>query len=389
MILKKNNLKASNGVKIALVHDFLIQFGGAERVLLALHRIFPDAPIYALLSDKKISSHFFSACNIRESFLGKLPEFLKKRHRIFLPLFPLAIESFDLSDFDIIISSSSAFAKGVVTRSKAVHICYCHSPARFLWDYHCQYQEDNRFGILAKMIARFFTHRLRIWDRASAERVDFWIANSETTKKRIEKYYRKSAEVIYPPLTNLTTEQSNHLEAGFPNDYFLVVSRLSAYKKIDVIISAFNKLKLPLLIVGDGPERKKLEAMAGDNIKFAGFVSDEKLFAYYQNAKAFVLANEEDFGLSALEAASFGKPVLAYKKGGALEWMEEGKTGEFFDTQTPEVLADGVRRILFNIKKYDQNHIKAKASKFNEERFKREILNFLKSKDLTFTPENV
>ena len=389
MILKKNNLKASNGVKIALVHDFLIQFGGAERVLLALHRIFPDAPIYTLLSDKKISSHFFSACNIRESFLGKLPEFLKKRHRIFLPLFPLAIESFDLSDFDIIISSSSAFAKGVVTRSKAVHICYCHSPARFLWDYHCQYQEDNRFGILAKMIARFFTHRLRIWDRASAERVDFWIANSETTKKRIEKYYRKSAEVIYPPLTNLTTEQSNYLEAGFPNDYFLVVSRLSAYKKIDVIISAFNKLKLPLLIVGDGPERKKLEAMAGDNIKFAGFISDEKLFAYYQNTKAFVLANEEDFGLSALEAASFGKPVLAYKKGGALEWMEEGKTGEFFDTQTPEVLADGARRISLNIEKYNPDYLKAKASEFNEERFKREILNFLKSKDLTFTPENV
>lgn len=367
-------------MKIALIHDFLIQFGGAERVLLALHMIFPDAPIYTLLSDKKISSHFPGA-HIEESFLGKLPSFLKKRHRMLLPFFPLAVESFDLSDFDIIISSSSAFAKGVVTRSKAVHICYCHSPARFLWDYHSQYQWDNQFGTLTKAIANFFTHRLRIWDRASAERVDFWIANSETTKKRIEKYYRKSAEVIYPPLTNLAAEPPNNLEAGFTKDYFLVVSRLSAYKKIDIIISAFNKLKLPLLIVGDGPERKKLEAMAGDNIKFAGFISDEKLSAYYQNAKAFILANEEDFGLSALEAMSFGKPALAYKKGGALEWMEEGKTGEFFEAQTSEVLADGARRILLNIEKYDSNYLKAKASTFSEERFKREILNFLKSKD--------
>lgn len=375
-------------MKIALVHDFLIQFGGAERVLLVLHRIFPDAPIYTLLSDRKILSHFPDA-HIEESFLGKLPSFLKKRHRMLLPFFPLAVESFDLSDFDIIISSSSAFAKGVVTRSKAVHICYCHSPARFLWDYHSQYQEDNQFGMLTKAIANFFTYRLRIWDRASAERVDFWIANSETTKKRIEKYYRKSAEVIYPPLTHLVAEPPNHLEAGFAKDYFLVVSRLSAYKKIDVIVSAFNKLRLPLLVVGDGPGRKKLEAMAGDNIKFTGFIPDEKLPAYYQNAKAFVLANEEDFGLSALEAVSFGKPVLAYKKGGALEWMEEGKTGEFFEAQTPEVLADGARRILLNIEKYDSNYLKAKASAFSEERFKREILNFLKSKDLTFTDKNV
>ncbi len=389
-------------MKIALVHDFLIQFGGAERVLLALHRIFPDAPIYTLLSDRKILAHF-PGVHIEESFLGKLPSFLKKRHRILLPFFPLAVESFDLSDFDIIISSSSAFAKGVVTRSKAVHVCYCHSPARFLWDYHNQYQRDNQFGTLAKAIANFFTYRLRIWDRASAERVDFWIANSETTKKRIEKYYRKSAEVIYPPLTNLTTEPLNNLEIGLPSyddcsalsvrglpeDYFLVVSRLSAYKKIDVIVSAFNKLKLPLLVVGDGLERKKLEAIAGDNIKFMGFIPDEKLPAYYQNAKAFILANEEDFGLSALEAASFGKPVLAYKKGGALEWMEEGKTGEFFEAQTSEVLADGARRILLNIKKYDSNYLKAKASEFSEERFKREILNFLKSRDLTFIPENV
>lgn len=376
----------NNKMQVALVHDYLINFGGAERVLFALHNIFPDAPIYTILADREKIKKYLPQADIRESFLGQLPAFIRSRHRWLLPLMPTAIESFDLSEFDLVISSSSAFAKGVITRSKTAHICYCHSPARFLWDYHLQYQLDNNFGFLKKIFADLFAHKLRIWDKASSERVDFWIANSQATKQKIEKYYRKQAAVIYPPLSSLKSESSikkGHVLSSL-KDYFLVVSRLSAYKKIDLIVSVFNKLKLPLVIAGDGPERKKLEKMAEDNMKFVGFLPDEELFEYYKNSKAFILANEEDFGLAALEAASFGKPVLAYKKGGVLEWLEEGKTGEFFESQTLEVLADGVRRILLNIGKYDPEYIKRKTDQFGKERFKTEMLNFLKSKNLNF-----
>jgi len=361
-------------MKIALVHDYILNYGGAEKVLSALLKIYPEADVFTMLYDKSMSKYFPEE-RIKTSFLNRLPLWLKKRHKFLLPIFPVAIESFDLSGYDVVISSSSVFAKGIVTRPGTVHICYCHSPSRFLWDYNERYLDDENFNPLIKPFIKFLIHRVRIWDRASAERVDFWIANSNTTKKRIEKYYKKEAIVIYPPASELLCKDDNSDKKG----YFLVVSRLSPYKKIELIVKAFNKLELPLVIVGAGRDKSRLEKIARKNIEFLGFVEDENLGCCYKNAKAFVIANEEDFGIAPVEAMLYGKPVLAFKKGGALEWLEEGKTGEFFESQSPEILADGVRRIQKNIQLYDKNYIISQAKRFSFESFKKKMVEFVEN----------
>ena len=358
-------------MKVALVHDYLTQLGGAERVLFALAHAYPGASIYALLYDPKEMSGYLANRNARASFLNKLPEFIKSNKRLLLPFLPWAIESFDLSEYDLIISSSSAFAKGVIKSPKAVHICYCHAPARFLWDYKDAYQKDNHFGVLARFFANLIIPRLRKWDKASADRVDFWIANSKTTQARIKKYYGKDSVVIYPPLKCLESRSLNIA------DYFFIAARLSAYKKIDIVIEAFNDLGWPLVIAGEGPERERLENMAGKNVKFLGFVPDEELGGYYASSKAFILANEEDFGLSALEAASFGKPVLAYKKGGATEWLEEGITGEFFESQTKEAVIEVLRKMATRNFSYNSERAREVAQKFSENEFCKNIINFV------------
>src|SRR3989344_5101530 len=364
-------------MKVALVHDYLTQLGGAERVLFALARVYPDASIYTLLYDPKEMGGYLAGRNARASFLNKLPKFIKSNKRLLLPFLPKAIESLDLSGYDLIISSSSAFAKGAIKNPKAVHICYCHSPARFLWDYKDEYQKDNRFGVLASFFANLIIPRLQKWDKASADRVDFWIANSKTTQERIKKYYGKDSVVIYPPLADL---RSQEVIAPKEKDYFFVSARLSAYKKIDIVIEAFNELGWPLIIAGDGPERKRLEKMAWGNVKFLGFVPDEELGGYYASSKAFILANEEDFGLSALEAASFGKPVLAYKHGGATEWLEEGITGEFFESQTKEAVIEVLRKMAARNFLYDSECSKDIARNFNEELFQKNIFSVILSR---------
>ena len=361
-------------MKVALVHDYLTRLGGAERVLFALARAYSDAPIYTLLYDQKKIGEYLAGRDVRVSFLNKLPGFFKSNKRLLLPFLPKAIESLDLSGYDLIISSSSAFAKGAIKNQKAVHICYCHSPARFLWDYKDDYQKDNRFGVLASFFANLIIPRLQKWDKASTDRVDFWIANSKITQERIKKYYGQDAVVIYPPLADL---HSQAIIIPREKDYFLIAARLSAYKKIDIVIEAFNELGWPLIITGEGPERKRLEKMAGENIKFLGFVPDEELGGYYASSKAFILANEEDFGLSALEVASFGKPVLAYKKGGATEWLEEGITGEFFESQTKEAVIEVLRKMASRGFVYDGERAQNVASSFNEETFKKNIISFV------------
>jgi len=363
-------------MKVALVHDYLLNYGGAERVLFALQKIYPEAKIYTLLYDKKLSKYFPEE-KVEASSLNKLPNLIKKRHKFLLPFFPMAIESVDLSGYDIVISSSSVFAKGIVTRPETTHICYCHSPSRFLWDYNERYLDDEGFSRFLTPFIKFLIHRVRIWDRSSAERVDFWIANSETTKRRIEKYYKKDPVVIYPPAERLSCKDHKIKE----KDYFLVVSRLSPYKKIDVIVEAFNELGLPLIVVGGGRDRKRLEKISKENIKFTGFIPDEELACYMKNSKAFVMAQEEDFGLAPLEAMHFGKPVLAYRRGGACEWMEEGKTGEFFNEQTATSLEEGIKKMEEKINSYDKEYIKKHAEKFNFKKFKSEIKNFVEEKD--------
>lgn len=372
----QNKSQYQQDKKIALVHDYLLCFGGAERVLKALSEMFPEAPIYVISYDKKITEKYFPNAKIHASFIQKAPYFWKKP-KYLLPLLPIAAESFDLSQYDLVVSSSSAFAKGVITKPKTIHICYCHSPMRFAWDYAHEYNNKLRgvFGAMAKI----FLHYIRIWDRHCETRVDYFIANSEHTRERIKKFYQRDAIVIYPPIQLIGGLDSSREKTG-PSSAppsFLIVSQLRHYKRIDVAIEAFNKLELPLLIIGEGPERGKLETAAKSNIQFLGWQDDKVLARYYSQCKAFIFPGEEDFGITAVEAMSFGKPVLAYRKGGVAETVIEGVTGEFFDDLDPAVLADGVRRILENYPSYNPEVIKNRAAEFGEERFKTKIKEFL------------
>jgi len=378
-------------MKIAIVHDFLTYWGGAEQVLRSFHRIWPEAPIYTLLYDEEFVKKYFPDAKIRGSFLQKFPKFLRNRKKYLLPFSAIAPETFDLKDFDLVISSSSSFAKGVIVKPKTVHICYCHTPTRFLWDWHREYLRENNMGFFKKLLAAPTLHYLRMWDKSVADRVDYFIANSRTTQKRIEKFYRQPAEIIYPPVDvekisarGASLAESRRGSAGGgknkEKDYFLVVSRLSPYKKIDAAIEAFNKLDWPLLIIGAGEQEKYLKKIAAPNIKFLGFAEDDELAAYYQNAKALIFPGEDDFGITIAEAMAAGTPVIALRKGGALESVREGVTGEFFDHPVPPLIADAVTRFLANGNKYDREGIASGAEKFSRARFEKEIKEYAEKK---------
>lgn len=351
-------------MKIALVHDWLNTLGGAERVLIELHKIFPDAPIYTLFENKKFTSQYLTDAKIIPSLLQKAP-FITKTYKYFGLLMPSIVEFFDLSDYDVVISSSVIFSKGLVLNLKTRHICYCYSPTRSLWDRHIDYESNSWQSLLAR-------HLLRIWDRQASDRVDQFVAISEHIRGRIKKYYRKDAKVIYPPV-NIIQNSRFKIQNSV---YYLIVSRLYLHKNIDIAIQAFNKLNLPLLIIGAGPEYRNLKNKIENfkNIKLLGFVSDEELPQYYTNCKAFIMPQEEDFGLTPIEAMSYGKPVLALRKGGALETTIEGVTGEFFDDPIPEALVDGIRRLNDNYLNYDSETIKSHAQKFSRDKFRQEML---------------
>ena len=367
-------------MRVALVHDYLIRFGGAEQVLLSLHRLFPEAPIFTLLYNKSKMGELFSKAEIHTSFLQKLPVFLRKRYKYFLPLLPVIPETFDLRDFDLVISSSSAFAKGIISRPKTIHICYCHNPMRFIWDYHYSYLKEQKFGFIKEFLAQLSSHYLRLWDRASSNRVDYFIANSQSTAGRISKYYGRQAEVIYPPVDITDNVSSISILSSAVGPFFLIVSQLTPYKKIDLAIEAFNKLELPLVIIGEGSERKRLERLAKANIKFLGFQPVEAVRQYYQNCQALIFSGEDDFGIAPVEAMSYGKPVLAFRRGGAIETVQEGVTGEFFDAPYPEILADGVRRLIENYKNYNPQIIRQRAAEFSRQEFEKKIMDFISLK---------
>ncbi|MCK4891216.1 MAG: glycosyltransferase, partial [Candidatus Pacebacteria bacterium] len=324
---------------------------------------------------------------IRTSFLNKFPKFLRKRKKYLLPLMPTAAETFDLRDFDIVISSSNSFAKGIITKPKTVHLCYCHAPTRFLWDWHYNYLRENKIKGFKKALIMPLLHYLRMWDKSASERVDYFIANSKNTADKIKKFYGRESAVVYPPaiIPRLTSPKREgavlpllgEVRGDINNNYFLIISRLSPYKKIDVAIEAFNKLELPLIIIGDGQDRKRLEKIAEKNIKFLGFQPEKKLGQYYQNCYAFIFPGEDDFGITPIEAMSFGKPILAFRKGGAMETIIEGITGEFFDDPIPEILADGIRRIKNNYNNYDPEKIKLRAEKFSRKKFEENMRNII------------
>lgn len=357
-------------LKIAIVHDFLVQYGGAERVLEVLSEMFPEAPIYTLLYDQEKIGDKFKDKNIRTSYLQKFPKFLRKRYRWLLPFFMVVPETFDLREFDLVISSTGAWSKGIVTRLNTIHISYLHSPMRFVW--------ELRHNYIKGFFSRLLLGYVRMWDKLASERPDYLIANSQYTQERIKKYYRRDSEVIYPPAfdeardTNYGSE--NQKDKG---KYFLIISRLSPYKKVDLAVEAFNKLGLPLVIIGRGKQKKYLEKIAKENIKIKGWVSDKKLADYYAKSRAFIFPADDDFGMTMVEAMSYGVPVIAYRKGGALEIVEEGKTGEFFDAQVPEVLADGVRRFIGKEDSYNKESMVNRAKDFSKERFKKELEGFI------------
>jgi len=374
-------------LKVALVHDFLVQYGGAEKVLESLCEMFPEAPIYTLLYDKKKMRGKFKNKEIHTSFLQKFPAFLKNRRRYLLPFMPTAPETFDLRDYDLVVSSSGAWSKGIITKLNTIHIAYIHSPMRFAWDYNGKYvNEIGKKGI--HFFIRAMLNYIRVWDRQAADRPDYLIANSEYTRERIKKYYRRNSRVIYPPVSSVILSEVKQSEESRVNNtsyklqatsYFLIVSRLSAYKKVDLAVEAFNKLGFPLIVIGEGEQEKYLRKIAGKNIKILGWQNDETLAKYYAGARAFIFPSEDDFGITMVEAMNHGVPVIAFRKGGAKEIIQDGINGEFFNAQTPEVLADGVRRFMENEKKYNSEIIKKSAEKFSEKRFKDSFMEVVRS----------
>lgn len=356
-------------MRVALVHDYLNQYGGGERVLEAFCQLFPKAPIYTLLYDKKKTGSAFEGRQIKTSFLQKVP-LVKSHHRPFLMFMPLAIEQFDFSQYDLVLSDSHSYSKGVITSIDTFHICYCHTPIRYAWDDSHKYIEQFGYSNPIKKIIPFFMSYVRVWDEQASQRVDKFIANSNFVAQRIEKYYRQKADVIYPPVkTDL------FYLADKPDNYFLIVGRFLPYKRFDLAIDAFNQLGWSLKIVGDGPDKKKLQARANDNIEFVGLVSDHKLRDYYAHCQAFIFPQEEDFGIAAVEAMASGRPVIAYQSGGSLEIVQPGLTGLFFKEQTPEALIATLKE--FKISDFDPKIIRQKAMEFDQERFKERIKNFI------------
>ncbi|MBU0580839.1 MAG: glycosyltransferase [Candidatus Margulisbacteria bacterium] len=358
-------------MKIALVHDYLNQMGGAEKVVLEFHDIYGDAPLYTSIYDKQKMPAEFVKLDIRTSFMQKLP-WVFKYFKLYLLVYPFAFRSFNLSAFDVVLSSTTAFAKGVRKRKDAKHFCYCNTPARFIWMFE-HYTQRERYPAFLKALLRMITIPLCWWDLRAARDVDFFIANSKNVADRIKKIYKRDSVIIYPPV-----DTKKYLPIKDVKPYFLVVSRLNTYKRIDIVIEAFNELGISLKIIGDGPDRLNLEKLAKDNIEFLGRLGDKEIPQYFAGCQAFILPGEEDFGITPLEAMSCGRPVLAYGKGGALETVVDGKTGVMFHEQSKEAIIHAVKKLAgLNL---DGAQIRAQAEKFDVTVFRAKIKEFLENK---------
>lgn len=352
-------------MKVALVHDWLVNAGGAEKVLWQFHLIFPEAPIYTLVYDPNCGGGMFKDCDVRTAWLQKIPG-ATRLYKNMLTLMPGAWEQLDLTEYDLVLSSCSSCSKGIITRPDAVHICYCHTPTRYVWDFYYTYLQNA--GWLKRRVMPGMIHKMKIWDRLAADRVDYFIANSNYIAQRIKKYYRRDAVTVYAPV-----HINDYPIVERPDDYYLVVSRFVYYKRIDLAIQACNQLGKWLVIVGGGEEEKKLKALAGPTIQFMGRLDDEEMMRYYTHAKAFLFPGEEDFGITPVEAQSAGCPVIAFGKGGALETVLAEKTGLFFEEQTAESLAECISRFEEQGVEFGRKEIREHSLKFGEERFRREI----------------
>ncbi|MFH1198238.1 MAG: glycosyltransferase family 4 protein [bacterium] len=369
-------------MKTAIVHEWFVNYAGSERCVESFVNIWNEADIFTLVDflndeERKI---ILQGKLTNTSFIQNLP-FSKNHHRNYLPLFPLAIEQFDLSPYNIVISSSHSVAKGVLTNSEQLHFCYCHTPMRYAWDLYHQYiKEAGLSKGLKGLLVKLFMHRIRVWDYTTANRVDYFIANSKFIAGKIKKIYSKDATVIYPPVDinkfPLCTEKDG---------YYLTASRFVPYKKIDLIVEAFSKMPdKKLIVIGDGDNQKKIKALAGKNIEFLGYQSPEELKRYMQKAKAFVFAAIEDFGITVIEAQSCGTPVIALNRGGTAETVVDGVNGVHFNEQTVESLIQAVTRFHATYDQFNLPEISKSVSQYSRTNFEKAIHEFVEQKSQLF-----
>jgi glycosyltransferase involved in cell wall biosynthesis len=376
-------------LRIAIVHEWLVTYAGSERVLEQMLRIFPDADIYSVVDFLPEDQRgFILGKKSKTTFIEKLP-FSKREYRTYLPLMPIAVEQFDLTSYDVIISSSHAVAKGVITSPHQLHICMCYSPIRYAWDLQHQYLVESGLNKgLKGIIAKYFLHKIRLWDYRTSNGVDEFIAISEFIAKRIWKVYRRESTIIYPPVDiNSFTLKTKK------DDYYLTASRMVPYKKIDLIVEAFSTMpNKKLIVIGSGPDYKKIQAKVGPNVSLLGYQSNEKMKEYMQSAKAFIFAAEEDFGIIPIEAQACGTPVVAYGKGGALETVkgleDDHPTGVFFGEQTIQSIVDAVKKLELNYSKIIPENCRINAERFATARFAKEFSSFMQKKIKAFFNNN-
>ncbi|MBU2904896.1 glycosyltransferase [Arenibacter algicola] len=373
-------------MKKALIHDWYTVYGGAERCIESFTNIWDDFDHYSLIDDLNEEDRkvILKGKQTVNSFIQRLP-FGKKKYRSYLPLFPLAIEQFDLNEYELVISSSSSVAKGVLTRPDQLHITYVYSPVRYAWDLYAQYLRESKLEKgLKGFLARYFLFRLRSWDYSTANRPDHYIAISKYVAKRIKKIYNKEAIVIYPPVDTNSFNISKTTE-----DYYITCSRMVPYKKIDLIVEAFSKTEKKLIVIGEGPDYKKIKHLAGPNVQLLGFLEKNRVLNLIKRAKAFIFAAEEDFGIAPIEAQAAGVPVIAFGKGGILETVNgqfpdnpvlmENMTGVFFKEQTSGSVLEALSFFEENEKMFDKNIIRKNAQQFSIERFEKEFKDTVES----------
>jgi glycosyltransferase involved in cell wall biosynthesis len=364
-------------VKIAIVHDWLVTYAGAERLLEQIINIYPEADLFSLVDFLPKEKRFFiKNKTVKTSFIQHLP-FAKRKYRNYLPLMPFAIEQFNLSEYDLIISVSHAVAKGVKTHRNQKHICVCCSPIRYVWDLREQYLKETGLNLGVKgFLANWMLDRIKKWDIKTLDRVDEFVAISEYIKKRIKRNYNRDSFVLYPPVSMEKFEVREDKE-----DFYLIASRMVPYKKMPLIVEAFSKMPdKNLIVIGEGPEFKKAKSRATSNVKILGYQDDETLKKYMQKAKAFVFAAEEDFGIVPVEIQACGTPVIAYSRGGALETVVPNETGIFFNEQTVESLIDSINYFEKNVNKFNPVKIRKNAERFSVQIFRKEFKKFISSK---------
>jgi glycosyltransferase involved in cell wall biosynthesis len=370
-----NTLKAISDLRVALVQDWLTGMRGGEKVLEVLCELYPEATLFTLLHNKGAMSSTIENMKIQTSFVQNLP-FKEDHYRNFLPLFPRAIESFDFSGYDLILSTSHCVAKGAKPVGNALHICYCHTPMRYVWDQYPEYFGKGRAGVVTRTAMALIAPGLRNWDVRTSSRVHFFVANSENVAKRIERYYARAADVIHAPV-----DTSLFRNSGKPADFYLMVTALVPYKRVDLAIETFNQLGQRLIIIGSGPDEQKLKANAASNVEFLGWESDEDLAKFYVNCRALIFPGVEDFGIVPLEAMASGRPVIAYAQGGALETVVgsgEKPTGVFFNEQSVAALKNAIKE--FESRKFDSQAIRRHAEKFDRKRFKQRLHEYITDK---------